>query len=76
MSGKKTVKERMVTVKLAKIPGESNHTTISVNGRVYQMQRGVSIKVPESVAEIIVNSEKARADAENYIETKIYDDKK
>lgn len=49
--------------------GEANFITVSLNGKVYQIQKGVTVEVPRGVAEIIVNSEDAKEAAINYIET-------
>lgn len=68
----KKVKERTVTIKLPRAAkGESNEISASVNGKVYLIKRGIPVEVPESLAEIIVNSEKAQEEAIAYIESKV-----
>lgn len=72
MAEKKTaMKERMVTIKLDKAPkGENKEISASCNGKVYLIKRGIPVKVPESLAEIIMNSERARMEADAYSEEK------
>lgn len=41
---------------------------VAVNGKVWQIQRGVKVKVPKSVAEVLENSEVQDANTANYIE--------
>ena len=64
-------KPRMVTIKIPRDPsGESNEISASLNGKVYLIKRGVPVEVPEELAEIIVNSERAQEAAIAYIESK------
>lgn len=70
MAKKEKVKEGVVNIKLAKEkPGEENFITASVNGKVYRIMRGVKVEVPRAVAEVIKNSERATAEAVDYIST-------
>lgn len=52
-------KPNMVKIKLFK--DNKNYTSdvfVGVNGRTYQIQRGVEVEVPDYVAEVLRNSEK------------------
>ena len=54
-----TTKPKMVKIKLFK--DSKNYTSdvfVAVNGRTYQIKRGVEVEVPEYVAEVLRNSEK------------------
>lgn len=74
MAAKKTTqKERMVSIKIPRaMNGEGDSISASVNGKVFQIKRGVYVKVPESLAEVLVNSERAQEIAIKYIEDKLY----
>ena len=51
--------EEMVTIKLFKDNDKyKNDVFVSRNGVNYQIQRGVEVKVPKGIAEILANSEK------------------
>ena len=68
MAKKTTTTTDTVTIKLAKEkPGEENFITASVNGKVYRIMRGQKVAVPRAVAEVIKNSERAVAEAVDYI---------
>lgn len=65
-----TKKVKRVTVKLPKLPGQNANQEefFSVNGKNYIIQRGKEVEIPEEVAEVIRNSEKAEEYAMNYVE--------
>lgn len=47
----------------------SGDLPVGLNGKLYQIQRGVRVRVPKAVAEIIRNSEKQNAEAMAYMES-------
>lgn len=51
---KPTVK--MVTIKIDKTRNDRDDVWVSVNGKSYLIQRGVEVKVPYFVAEVLENS--------------------
>ena len=53
------VKEKLVTIRLPKTKERQDDVFVSVNERTWQIKRGVAVEVPECVAEVIANSEKA-----------------
>ena len=71
---KKTVdnatKSNRVTVTLPKLPGQgaNQEEFFSVNGKNYIIKRGIKVEIPEEVAEVIRNAEKAEEYAMNYVE--------
>lgn len=61
--------QTMVTVKLQKAPhGQENFRFVSVNGRNFKIQKGVEVKVPLPVAEVLKNSYEAMDQADEYLE--------
>jgi hypothetical protein len=51
--------EKMVKIRLFKDNRSYNDdVVVGVNGRMFQIQRGVEVEVPECVAEVLRNSEK------------------
>ena len=65
-----TTKTKRVTVKLPKLPGQNANQEefFSVNGKNYIIKRGIEIEIPEEVAEVIRNAEKAEEYAMNYVD--------
>ena len=60
----------LVEIKLPRVRGGENCVRVSMNDRPqFTIMRGVSVKVPEWVAEIIANSELAEEAADAYIST-------
>ena len=56
--------EKMVKIQLFKDDGRyANDVFVGVNGKTYQIKRGVDVEVPESVAEVLKNSERQNAEA-------------
>lgn len=64
---KKDIKKVRITIP-READDESNQISVSVNGKVYLIQRGVAVLVPIEVAEVIKNSEIAKNIAVKYIE--------
>lgn len=48
--------------------GESNYMIIGDNGKYYKLKRGEVVKVPQSVADIIEESEDRKESARAYLE--------
>lgn len=63
-------KSKRVTVKLPRLQGQNaiQEEFFSVNGKNYRIKRGVEVEIPEEVAEVIRNNEKAEEYAMNYVE--------
>ena len=63
-------KGKRVTVRLPRLPGQNaiQEEFFSVNGRNYIVKRGEYVEVPEEVAEVINNAEKAEEYAMRYVE--------
>lgn len=59
-----------VTMRLPKLPGQNANQEefFSVNGQNYIMKRGEPIEIPEELAEVIRNAEKAEEYALTYVE--------
>ena len=65
----KTEAKTTVTVHLPRAPrGEQNFQFVGVNGKAYKIMRGVDVEVPPEVAEVLENAEKARAEADAYLD--------
>lgn len=56
--------EKMVTIRLPRIKGESDSVYVSINERNWLIKRGVSVEVPECVANLIDEQEHAIEEAE------------
>ena len=73
-------KSKRVTVRLPKLSGQNANQEefFSVNGKNYIIKRGETVEIPEEVAEVIRNAEKAEEYAMNYVEglVKAENDKK
>ena len=65
-----TTKTKRVTVRLPKLPGQNANQEefFSVNGKNYIIRRGEEVEIPEEVAEVIRNAEKAEEYALNYVD--------
>ena len=63
-------KEKRVTVRLPRLPGQNaiQEEFFSVNGKNYIIKRGEEVEIPEAVAEVIRNSERADEYAMRYVE--------
>lgn len=70
MAVKKTTDLRKVSIKLPRAEkGDDPFVVVSVNGKTYQIQRGIDVEVPYEVAEVIYNSDIAKDAAISYIES-------
>lgn len=56
------VKEKMVKIRLPKTKADEDDERVWVNHRSWQIKRGVEVEVPECVAEVLRNREKALED--------------
>ena len=54
-----TVTEKLVKVKIPRERGNDTDVYVSVNDRSWLIKRGVEVEVPECVAEVLRNQEKA-----------------
>ena len=65
-----TTKSKRVTVRLPRLPGQNANQEefFSVNGKNYIIKRGETVDIPEEVAEVIRNAEKAEEYAMKYVE--------
>ena len=61
---------KRVTVRLPRLNGQNaiQEEFFSVNGKNYRIKRGETVEIPEEVAEVIRNSEKAEEYAMNYVD--------
>lgn len=61
---------KRVTVRLPRLPGQNaiQEEFFSVNGKNYIIKRGETIEIPEEVAEVIRNGEKAEEYALQYVD--------
>ena len=56
--------EKMVKIHLFKDnKAYTDDVFVGVNGKTYQLKRGVDVEVPESVAEVLKNSERQDVEA-------------
>ena len=62
---------KRVTVRLPRLPGQNANQEefFSVNGKNYIIKRGETVEIPEEVAEVIRNAEKAEEYAMNYADS-------
>ena len=60
--------EKTVTIRLPREKKSSGDVFVSVNERTWLIKRGVSIEVPECVAEVLRNQEKMLDEAYNFEE--------
>ena len=51
-------KEKSVTIRLPKNRNQQEDVFVSVNNRTWLIQRGVSVEVPQCVAEVLRHQEK------------------
>ena len=71
---KKTVdnatKDKKVTVRLPRLAGQNANQEefFSINGKNYIIKRGETVEIPEELAEVIRNGEKAEEYALNYVD--------
>lgn len=63
--------KNMVEIRLPKATdGSPNYLIASVNGRAFKVKRGVKVKVPAPIAEVIEHSFEAQDEADSFIEEK------
>ena len=64
-------KGKRVTVRLPRLPGQNaiQEEFFSVNGKNYIIKRGETVDIPEEVAEVIRNGEKAEEYALHYADS-------
>ncbi len=55
--------EKKVKIKIPLTRGESDDVYVGVNGKTYLIKRGEEVEVPESVVEVLNNSERMLANA-------------
>lgn len=62
---------KRVTVKLPKLAGQNaiQEEFFSVNGKNYLIKRGEEVEIPEEVAEVIINGERAEEAALRYVDS-------
>ena len=67
---KTTDNARRVEVRLPRLPGQNANQDefFSVNGKNYIIKRGETVAIPEEVAEVIRNAEKAEEYAMRYVD--------
>ena len=72
MAETKTTKEtvKMVTIRIPKTKTERDDVYCSVNGKPYLIQRGVDVKVPDYVAEVLEHSNRMLDIAMDYEDKK------
>lgn len=63
-------KGKRVTARLPRLPGQNANQEefFSVNGKNYIIKRGETVEIPEEVAEVIENAQKAEEYAVRYVE--------
>lgn len=65
----KTEREAMATILLPKArKEEENFLLVSVNGKSWKVMKGVAVRVPYYVAEVIENAQMMEQTAERYVE--------
>lgn len=60
-NAKVAAKEEMVKVTISRERKDQGDVEVSVNGKVYQIKRGVEVEVPRSVKEVLDNMKKMDA---------------
>ena len=71
---------KRVQVRIPRLPGQGarQEKWFCIQGRTYRIKRGVTVEIPEEVAEVIRNGEKAAEYAMQYVDglVKAEEDKK
>lgn len=63
------MKEKMVKILLPRgRKNEENFVIVSVNGRSWKIMRGVEVKVPRCVAEVLENAQMMAEEARRYVD--------
>lgn len=60
----KTNEEKRVPYYIPYIPGEEREVTVGINGKMYKIQKGVRVMVPEVVAEVLMLSDQQTVELE------------
>lgn len=68
------VDDGMVTIKIPLTRTEKDDVYVALNGKAYQIQRGVEVRVPRGVAEILQNSEQMLREAIEFENAHLSDD--
>lgn len=58
--------KEIVKIKLPRVKGKEEYAHVGVNGRFFQIQRGVSVDVPLPVYEVLQNSEDMESQAAEF----------
>lgn len=58
--------QETVKIKLPRVKGKEDCAHVGVNGRFFQIQRGVSVDVPMPVYEVLQNSEDMESQAAEF----------
>lgn len=69
VDGKLPKPEKRIRVMFPKVQGQKVQEDINViiNGKAWQIQRGKEVEIPESVYEVIKNSQDMQDEADNFI---------
>ena len=65
-TAEKTAKVKTVKIKIPKTRENSDDVYVAVNGKSFLIKRGVSVEVPEYVAEVLEHSEEMQAESMEY----------
>ena len=68
------VDDGMVTIKIPLTRTEKDDVYVALNGRASQIKRGVEVRVPRGVAEILQNSEQMLREAIEFENAHLSDD--
>lgn len=61
---KETNEEKKVPYYMPLVPGEEREVTVGINGKMYKIQKGVRVMVPEVVAEVLMLSDQQAVELE------------
>lgn len=62
-------KEKMVSIKLPRVPGKPGQIFVSVGERQWMVKRGVNVEIPECAYDVLRNAQLAEDVAVSYIST-------
>lgn len=61
--------DKMTTIMLPRgRKNEENFVIVSVNGRSFQIMKGVEVQVPDYVAEVLSNNRRMAEEAQRYVD--------
>ena len=67
--GKEFFMDKMTTIMLPRgRKNEENFVIVSVNGRSFQIMKGVEVQVPDYVAEVLSNNRRMAEEAQRYVD--------